>query len=99
MVANRFERGWSLSPDASISIAAAAEVAADESEALISLHAEVADSDLSDPAMQDLLIRVDQQRLALTERRVMLEERIRHIQEVVLHHYATGGASVNDWLA
>ncbi len=57
-------------------------------------------SDLGDPAVvQDLSIRVDLQRLALTERRVQLEERIRHIQEVVLHQYATGAASVNDWLA
>jgi hypothetical protein len=91
--------GWSLSPDASISIAAAAEVAQDESEGLIGLHAEVVESDLGDPAVvADLLIRVDQERLVLTDRRVQLEERIRRIQEVVLHQYATGAASVNDWL-
>ena len=81
------------------SIAAAAEVAAYESEGLIGLHAEVVESDLGDPAVvEDLFIRVDQQRVALTDRRVQLEERIRHIQEVVLHQYATGAASVNDWL-
>ncbi len=92
--------GWSLSPDASLSIAAAAEVAADESEGLIGLHAELVESDLGDPAVvEDLFMRVDLQRVALTERRVQLEERIRHIQEVVLHQYATGAASVNDWLA
>ena len=43
--------GWSLSPDASASIAAAAEVAADESEGLIGLHAEMVVSDLGDPAV------------------------------------------------
>jgi hypothetical protein len=91
--------GWSLSPDASMSIAAAAEVASDESEGLIGLHFEVVESDLGDPVeVQALLARVDEQRLALTDRRIQLEERIRHIQEVVLHQYATGAASVNDWL-
>jgi hypothetical protein len=92
--------GWSLSPDASLSIAAAAEVASDESEGLIGLHVEVVESDLGDPVeVQALLARVNEQRLALTDRRIQLEERIRHIQEVVLHQYATGAASVNDWLA
>jgi hypothetical protein len=92
--------GWSLSPDASASIGAAAEVAADESEGLIGLHAEMVESNLGDPeVVQDLLTRVEQHRSALTERRIQLEERIRRIQEVVLHHYATGAASVDDWLA
>jgi hypothetical protein len=92
--------GWSLSPDASVSIAAAAEVAADESEGLIGLHAEMVDCDLGDPeVVQDLLARVERQRQALAERRIELEERIRRIQEAVLHQYATGAASVDDWLA
>jgi hypothetical protein len=92
--------GWSLSPDASVSIAAAAEVAADESEGLIGLHAEMVECDFDDSAVvQELFIRVEQQRLALTKRRIQLEERIRRIQEAVLHQYATGAASVDDWLA
>jgi hypothetical protein len=51
-----------LSPDASGSIAAA-EVAEDESEGLIGLHAEMVASDLGDPeVVRDLLIRVEGQR-------------------------------------
>jgi len=57
-------------------------------------------SDLSDPdVMRDLLARVEEQRQALIERKDQLETRIRKIQEVVLQHYASGAASVDDWLA
>jgi hypothetical protein len=91
--------GWSLSPDASASIAAAAEVAADESEGLLGLHAEMVSCDFGDLAVvRDLLARVEEQRGALTERRTQLEERIRQIQEVVLQQYSSGAASVDDWL-
>ena len=91
--------GWSLSPDASASIAAAAEVAADESEGLLGLHAEMATCDFDDAeVVADLLSRVEEQRQALTERRITLEERIRQIQEIVLRQYASGAASVDDWL-
>jgi hypothetical protein len=92
--------GWSLSPDASASIAAAAEVAMDESAGLLGLHAEIATCDLADPfIVDDLLGRVEQQLQELTRRRDLLEQRIRRIQEVVLQHYRTGAASVDDWLA
>jgi hypothetical protein len=91
--------GWSLSPDASASIAAAAAVEADESEGLLGLHAEMVGCDFGDlVVVGDLLARVQEQRSALTERRVQLEERIRLIQEIVLRQYASGVASVDDWL-
>ena len=91
--------GWSLSPDASASIAAAAEIAADESEGLIGLHAEMAGSDLDDPdVVADLLARAHEELEALIARRDSLEERIKVIQEVLLGHYASGAASVADWL-
>ena len=93
--------GWSLSPDASASIAAAAaaEVALDQSVSLLGLHAETVSSDLGDPdVVRDLRIRVEQQLEALTRRRDQLESRIRRIQEVVLAQYGTGAASVDDWL-
>jgi hypothetical protein len=91
--------GWSLSPDASASVAAAAEVEAGGSEGLLGPHAELVGSDLANPdVVQVLLVRVEAQRLALIDRRDQLEERIRRIQEVMLRQYATGAASVNDWL-
>ena len=93
--------GWSLSPDASASVAAAAaaEAALDQSFGLLGLHAETVSSDLGDPeVVRDLRIRVEQQLEALTRRRDQLESRIRRIQEVVLAQYGTGAASVDDWL-
>ncbi|MGA2303542.1 MAG: hypothetical protein ABSH29_04995 [Acidimicrobiales bacterium] len=91
--------GWSLSPDATASVAAAAEVALDESAGLLGLHATVVTSDLDDAdVVSDLLVHVQEQRQALIERREQLEARIRKIQEAVLKQYASGAASVDDWL-
>jgi hypothetical protein len=92
--------GWSLSPDASASVAAAAESGLSQSEGLFRLHGELVMSDLSDPAVvSDLLVRIAERREVLTQRRDELERRIKAIQEVVKRHYATGVASVDDWLA
>ena len=41
--------GWSLSPDAAASVGAAAEIAMDQSNGLLRLHADVVMSDLADP--------------------------------------------------
>jgi hypothetical protein len=94
--------GWSLSPDATASVAAAAEVevAMDQSDGLLRLHADVVLSDLADPDVVGALrADVEQLRAELVERREQLESRIRKIQEVVRHQYASGAASVDDWLA
>jgi hypothetical protein len=92
--------GWSLSPDASASIAAAAEVTMDQSGGLLELHAQVATCDLGDDdVVQDLLARIEQERQELAVRRDQLENRIRRIQAVMLQHYGSGAASVDDWLA
>jgi hypothetical protein len=91
--------GWSLSPDAAASVAAAAEVALDESDGLLALHGAVATSDLDDPdVVADLLVLVQDQLQELARRREQLESRIREIQATVLQHYASGAASVDDWL-
>jgi hypothetical protein len=91
--------GWSLSPDAAASVGAAAEIAMDQSDGLLRLHADVVMGDLADPdVVGDLLISVEQLRDELVERRDALEGRIRRIQEVVRTQYASGAASVDDWL-
>jgi hypothetical protein len=91
--------GWSLSPDAATSIAAAAEVEIDQPNGLLALHADVVVSDLNDPdVVADLLRRVEEERVALADRRAQLESRIRAIQEIVLKQYRSGAASVDDWL-
>lgn len=91
--------GWSLSPDASASVGAAAELATDQAHDLLGLHAELVASDLHDPVVvRDLLSRVEKERQALIERRNRLEEKIRKIQQFMREKYATGAASVDDWL-
>lgn len=91
--------GWSLSPDASASVAAAAELSNEDSIRLLELHAELATSDLGDlDVISSLLLRVKEQRRALCERRDKLEREIRNIQRIVQQHYVTGVASVEDWL-
>ncbi len=91
--------GWSLSPDASVSVGAAAELAADQADSLLELHREMVTSDLGDPTLvRDLLSRIEEQRESLALRRAQLEDRIRQIQHIVREQYAVGGASVDDWL-
>jgi hypothetical protein len=91
--------GWSLSPDASASVAAAAELSNEDSIRLLELHAELATSDLGDlDVVSNLLLRVKAQRSALCDRRDKLEKEIRSIQRMVQQHYASGAASVEDWL-
>ncbi|MDA8080383.1 MAG: hypothetical protein M0Z96_02035 [Actinomycetota bacterium] len=91
--------GWSLSPDASVSVGAAAELAADQADSLLELHREMVTIDLSDPALVgDLLSRIEQQRESLTLKRARLEDRIKQIQHIIRQQYAVGDASIDDWL-
>ncbi len=91
--------GWSLSPDASSSVAAAAELTMDQADGLLGLHAEMAKSDLSDrTTINELLTHVTKERDTLVETKVRLEERIRHIQLEIKHRYSTGRTSVDEWL-
>ncbi|HEY5302571.1 MAG TPA: hypothetical protein VIJ86_00780 [Acidimicrobiales bacterium] len=91
--------GWSLSPDASSSVAAAAELTMDQADGLLGLHAQMAGSDLSDrTTINELLVRVTKERDTLVETRVRLEERIRSIQSEIKHRYSTGRTTVDEWL-
>ena len=91
--------GWSLSPDASASVAAAAELANEDSIRLLELHAELATSDLGDlEVTSSLLGRMKEQRQELCDRRERLESAIRNIQKLVQRHYASGATSISDWL-
>jgi hypothetical protein len=91
--------GWSLSPDAVESVVAADDLTRDYAAGLLGLHAKIVSSDLRDPQVIDeLLEQVEPEKLTLSQYRDELERRIRDIQAVVLHHYTTGAASVDDWL-
>jgi hypothetical protein len=91
--------GWSLSPDAIESVVAADILTRDYAQGLLGLHAQIVSSDLRDPqVIHEFLDRIKERKLALFDQRDQLEQRIRSIQSVVLHHYTTGAASVDDWL-
>jgi hypothetical protein len=91
--------GWSLSPDAAVSVQAADDLTKDYAQGLLGLHAELAASDLGDSdIVYSLEARVKEQRGALCQRRTELEERIRSIQGVMRDRYKSGAASIDDWL-
>lgn len=89
--------GWSLSPGALTPIDA--EFDLDKEEGLLDLHTEMVTSDLSDHnVVGDLLARAKQERTVLFKVKGLLEDRISRIQEVVRKQYASGVASIDDWL-
>ncbi len=91
--------GWSLAPDASVSVGAANELSLDHAEGLLELHSEMVSSDLGDPVTVGALMeRIAEQRQALISRREQLEARIKQIQQAILQQYAAGTATVDDWL-
>lgn len=91
--------GWSLAPDASISVAAATEMDFDSVVRRLELHGEMMTSDLSDPGIvQNLTERMNVARTELSDLRDNLSSRLKLIQQSVLDRYASGEASVDDWL-
>ncbi len=92
--------GWSLSPDASASVAAAAEFDVETVASRLELHGEMVTSDLGDPAVVlDLLRRVNEQCTMLVELKDELTQQLARIQGMMLDRYTTGAASVDDWLS
>jgi uncharacterized protein (UPF0335 family) len=59
----------------------------------------MASSDIDDPDVaRALSVRMNGQRRELIERKNRLEREIDQIQEILLRQYATGTASIDDWL-
>jgi hypothetical protein len=70
-----------------------------DTDGLLDLHREMAGSDIGDPDVaRALSVRMSGQRRALIERKNELQEEIDRIQELLLRQYATGAASIDDWL-
>ena len=91
--------GWSLAPEASASVAAANEFALDDAAGLLDLHGEMVASDLNSAGVvDDLLARISLRRETYLLLREQIEARLSSIQEVMRAHYASGAASVDDWL-
>lgn len=85
---------WSCSIDTLEWTAAAA-----DTDGLLDLHRELVESDLDDPSVaRSLLRRVELRRSQLMERQHGLEREISQVRETLLSRYATGSASIDDWL-
>jgi hypothetical protein len=70
-----------------------------DTDGLLDLHREMASSDIDDPDVaRALSVRMNGQRRELIERKNRLEREIDQIQEILLRQYATGTASIDDWL-
>lgn len=88
------DNAWFSSIDTADLIAVAA-----DTNGLLDLHLEMTSSDLADPNVaRSLSVRMNAQISALIERKNRLEGEIDQIQEILLHQYATGTASTDDWL-
>jgi hypothetical protein len=93
LMAGRGEHAWVLPMEIPDLFATA------DADGLLDLHREMAGSDLDDPEVaRSLLIRMNVRRNALIERRGRLEAEIQRAREVLLHEYAAGTASTDDWL-
>lgn len=91
--------GWTLSPDAFASVAAAAELSIDQIEELLDIHGEMASAELDNrEVVRELLERMDQARKTLLGIRARIEQRVSSIQNVMRQHYEGGSATTDDWL-
>jgi hypothetical protein len=88
-----------LSPDPLTPVTGSAEFEIDQATELLGFHAEMVGSDLGDHhVVGDLLARARQERLGLYGLRSQIDSRLRGIHEAVRNQYASGVASINDWL-
>lgn len=91
--------GWSLSPDAAISVKVSEELSLDDDNPLLALHAEMASCDFENKEeVLNLLIQVNDQIVILRQIQKSLEERTKEIQFEMRDRYAKGTASIDDWL-
>lgn len=90
---------WAQSPDPSTPVTGSAELEIDQAVELLDLHAEMVTHDLGDhKVVGELLARAKQERLGLYALKSQIESRLRGIHEAVRKQYASGVASVDDWL-
>jgi hypothetical protein len=91
--------GWSLSSDAPATMAAADLAVAGEADGLLTAHAALATTDLHSPEeVARITVTVENQLAEVTDRRELVEQRLRELQGLIVRRYQRGDAKVDDWL-
>jgi hypothetical protein len=91
--------GWSLSPDAPATTASARQAVEGAADALMPAHAELARLDLhSAEEVGETLRELELQVAMVSERRELVENRVREIQGLLVEHYKRGDADPDDWV-
>jgi hypothetical protein len=91
--------GWSLSPDAPATTAAAHQAVEGAAEGLMSAHSDLARIDLGSPEdVEGALRDLEMQRAMVAESRELVEKKVREIQALLVAQYKEGIADPDDWL-
>jgi hypothetical protein len=91
--------GWSLSPDAPATIASARQAVEGAADGLMPAHAELSRLDLRAPESVGATLReLEIQAAMVSERRELVEKKVREIQSLLVEQYKRGEADPDDWL-
>lgn len=91
--------GWSLAPDSPATMESARRAMEGVSEGLLTAHHHLARADLGSPGdVERVSEELDTDLAALTERRELVEQRLRDVHAVLVEQYASGDATIDDWL-
>jgi hypothetical protein len=91
--------GWSLSPDAPATTAAARQAVEGAADGLMPAHAVLARLDLRAPeTVRETLRELQMQVAMVSERRELVEKRVREIQGLLAEQYKRGEADPDDWV-
>jgi hypothetical protein len=91
--------GWSLSPDAPATTASARQAVEGAADGLMPAHADLARLDLrSSEAVRETLRELQIQVATVSERRELVEKRVRDIQALLAAQYKRGDADPDDWV-
>jgi hypothetical protein len=91
--------GWSLSPDAPATTASARQAVEGAADGLMPAHAELARLDPRSPAaVRGTLRELEVQVSMVSERRELVEKRVREVQALLAEQYKRGEADPDDWV-
>jgi len=96
---NSIGGGWSLSSDSLVTLAAADQALAGHADGLLTAHAAMARADFASPDEIDRVsAAIDGQLAEVCQRRDLVEQSLRSVQDLIIEQYQRGSARVDDWL-
>lgn len=91
--------GWSLAPDSPATMESARLAVEGASDGLLAAHHHLARADLgSSDDVERVSEELEHDLAELTERRELVEQRLRDVHAVLVRQYASGTATIDDWL-